>query len=312
MIDFRTIHTQLSGYEALYRETLLPQLDAMEERRKKVLKLAFGFGCVAVFAAIAAGRYALTLSFVDGDVSLSFYIALGVAAIILAYPFFLIRGVKDDKKLTIISSITQYLGWTFSAKINNEPNLQAFRKNGLLPSYTSSAFEDFFKGHYKGADFEFYELHLKQQSGKNSHTVFRGLILTMDPHRQFEGRTVVLRDKKFFQFNKKNGMKRVGLVDPVFEKIFEAYSTDQVESRYLLTPDFMQRLVDLETAAHGHKIRFGFLDGKLYVALGTGNRFEAGSIFTRMDDPAPVENTLREISALLRLMDGILDEQNLS
>jgi len=40
-------------------------------------------------------------------------------------------------------------------------------------------------------------------------------------------------------------MKRVGLVDPVFEKIFEAYGTDQVEARYLLTPTFMQRLVRL-------------------------------------------------------------------
>ena len=62
-----------------------------------------------------------------------------------------------------------------------------------------------------------------------------------------------------------------------FSKIFEAYGTDQVETRYLLTPTFMQRLVDLEQSVDGKKIRFAFTGGQLLIAVETENRYEAGS-----------------------------------
>ena len=37
----------------------------------------------------------------------------------------------------------------------------------------------------------------------------------------------------------------VGLEDPVFEKIFEVFSTDQIEARRILTPAFMEKLLSL-------------------------------------------------------------------
>ena len=130
--------------------------------------------------------------------------------------------------------------------------------------------------------------------------------MQIDYPREFMGRTVVLRDAGIFNRKKKKGMKRVGLVDPVFEKIFEAYSTDQVESRYLLTPTFMQRLVDLETSVSGKKIRFGFLEGKLFIAIEAPNQFEAGSMFKPLTDTDRTEKILHEISAIFNVVDGIL------
>jgi len=46
-----------------------------------------------------------------------------------------------------------------------------------------------------------------------------------------------------------DGMKRVGLGESAFERRFEVYSDDQVESRALLTIDFMERLLAMDQHA---------------------------------------------------------------
>jgi len=129
----------------------------------------------------------------------------------------------------------------------------------------------------------------------------RGQLMTLTFPRKFLGRTVVLRDKGFLQGKKKGDMKRVGLADPVFEKIFEAYSTDQVAVSV-----FMQKLVDLERSVDGKKIRFGFVDGQLLIVVETPNRFEAGSMLKPLMAPERTQKILDEIGAVYDVVDGVM------
>ena len=130
--------------------------------------------------------------------------------------------------------------------------------------------------------------------------------MTFTFHRKFLGQTVVLRDKGVFQRKERGDMKRVGLVDPVFEKIFEAYSTDQVESRYLLDPVVMQKMVDLERILDGKNIRFGFVAGQLLIVVQTPNRFEGGSMLKSMTAQERTQKTLDEIGIVYDIVDAIL------
>ena len=75
-------------------------------------------------------------------------------------------------------------------------------------------------------------------------------------------------------------MKRIDLVDPAFEKIFEAYGTDQVEGRVILDPALMQCMINLERAVSGKNIHFGFDRDTLFIAVETKDQFEAGSMWT--------------------------------
>lgn len=191
------------------------------------------------------------------------------------------------------------------------PHIHTFESLGLLSStYDRSSFEDRVSGAAHGAQFEFYEAHLEKRhrtkNGERWSTHFRGQMLVIDFDRTFLGRTVVLRDKGMFNRKTKGDMKRVGLVDPVFEKIFEAYGTDQVEARYLLPPDFMQRLVDLEHLVDGKNIRFGFIGGQLLIAVETHNRYEAGSMFQPLTETARTQKILDEIGAIYDVIDGVL------
>jgi hypothetical protein len=164
-------------------------------------------------------------------------------------------------------------------------------------------------------DFELFEAHLEEKRTTTDSkgrarttwvTVFRGQCLKLDFHKRFFGRTLVTRDAGFFnRFGGGNGMQRAMLEDPVFEKIFEVYTTDQVESRYLLTPDFMQKLVDLETVFKGGKLKAAFDGGEMLITVQGGNLFEPGSMFKPLDSADRVRELLDDFAAVLRLIDTV-------
>ncbi|WP_427451132.1 DUF3137 domain-containing protein [Litorimonas sp. WD9-15] len=223
----------------------------------------------------------------------------------------ILSSIKADTKINIVGGICRYLGWSFSQTMGFSRPHAGFDDLGLLPRYHRGDYEDKIEGRAHGANFASYEAHLEKRHGRENGketwtTAFRGQLLVIVFDQKFMGRTVVLRDKGLFNRKKKGDMKRVGLVDPVFEKIFEAYSTDQVEARYLLTPTFMQRLVDLETSVDGKKIRFGFTGGQLLIAVETVNRYEAGSMFKPLIETARTQKILDEIGAIYDVIDGVM------
>lgn len=304
---FDDIHPELKGFTAFFDRNIRPTLERDENRRKAAIgKMWMHIPLIVAVCAIVA--FVLW-----SKIRSPIFIFAGVAfagAGASGYSAHVLKDLRSDTKNLLISGVCEFIGWSFSENVGDPPQLETLIENGLLPRlYHRSSFEDKMSGNAHGADFEALECHLeKKVKTKNGHrwvTTFRGSIMALDFHRKFLGRTVVLRDKGFFNSKKMDDMKRVGLVDPVFEKIFEAYGTDQVEARYLLTPDFMQQLVDLETSVDGKNIRFAFINDLLLVVVETPNRFEAGSMMKPLMDNSRVEKILSEIAAVYRVVDGI-------
>ena len=149
------------------------------------------------------------------------------------------------------------------------------------------------------------EQKVKTDKGEHWKTVFQGSLLEMDFHRDFIGTTIVLRDAGIFNSKRKGEMKRIGLASPKFEKIFEAYGTDQVEGRYLLTPTFMETLIDLEETVDGKKIRFAFNEGRLWIAVEHPNRFETKSLRQPMTDIGRVQTIVDELEAIFTIVTAV-------
>jgi hypothetical protein len=95
---------------------------------------------------------------------------------------------------------------------------------------------------------------------------FQGLFFIADFNKHFSGRTRVrLRDWSFIGALDD---AEVELEDPRFAKAFAVDSTDQVEARYLLTPDFCERLLALNER---YRPVAALLEGgNLTLALGMG------------------------------------------
>ena len=123
--------------------------------------------------------------------------------------------------------------------------------------------------------------------------------------KEFHGVTRVSRDSGVFNAlgALSDKISRAKLESPEFEKAFEVYTTDQVESRFLLTPDVMQAFLDLERTYKGQKLRATFEGNKIYVALEGGDLFEPGSMFGSLDDPNRVADLLEDIATVFHLVD---------
>lgn len=106
--------------------------------------------------------------------------------------------------------------------------------------------------------------------------------------------------------NVKNGeaLDEVKLEDPKFAKRFNVYSSDQVEARYLVTPSFMERFQNLNTAFGAKKAKCSFYDDKIMFAISTNkNLFEVGSIWRSLEDPKTLNQLFDELYSIYRMID---------
>ncbi|MFN7165387.1 MAG: DUF3137 domain-containing protein, partial [Hyphomonas sp.] len=211
--------------------------------------------------------------------------------------------------------IARQLDLAFTPKPGTCDTIFRHKEVGVVPGWDRSNFEDLVIGRRGEVDFELFEAHLEEKRTTTDSkgrtrttwvTVFKGQCLRLDFHKTFYGRTLVTRDAGFFnRFGGGKGMQRAGLEDPRFEKIFEVYTTDQVESRYLLTPDLMQKLVDLEDVFRGGKLKAAFDGGEMLITVQGGNLFEPGSMFKPLDSADRVHELLKDFSAVFGIIDAV-------
>jgi len=308
MHQFDEHHPEFKGFSQYFFDEMRPYLFVREKDRKQavasVRNIRLGGAGLGIVGAIFMAQKAEPIAAI-----FSAFFAFIVVSILSGRK---LKGLKGQTKTKLVTGVCDFLGWQFLESAVAPTSLRMLQTNRLLPGGVDRAhFEDQISGQVHGTDFQSVEALLQRrdqdEEGRVRYvTLFRGQIMEIDFHKDFSGRTVVLRDKGWFNKEKKSGMKRVGLVDPVFEKIFEAYGTDQVEARYLLTPDVMQKLVDLEQKLDGKKIRFAFLESKLYIVVATPNRYEAGSMFQSLMAPERTQRILDEIGAIYDVIDGIM------
>ena len=73
---------------------------------------------------------------------------------------------------------------------------------------------------------------------------------------------------------------KIKLEDIYFNKQFNVYSDDEVETRYLLTTAFMERLSNLKKSLKLKNLKCAFIDNQVIFALSKDkNMFEFGSLF---------------------------------
>ncbi|MEM7519090.1 MAG: DUF3137 domain-containing protein [Planctomycetota bacterium] len=149
----------------------------------------------------------------------------------------------------------------------------------------------------------------RRGSGKNRRTVtvFDGVFVLFTVAKSFSGKTVIRRDAGLFNpFQSPfGGLERIALEDPVFEKRFEVYGTDQVEARTLLTTSFMERLEGLARALYGKQLQAAFYDDRLLIMLScSNNRFEP-SVSSGASLKSDLIRFERDIMRLLAMADQL-------
>lgn len=290
------------GFPDYYDSEIAPYLRSHERERRKTVKKFF---IALAVAATISGAIAVLRPFnedwnVNGAILVALLGVTGAMAIL--------KLTREDLTRGLLTRICSKFGFAYRRTLSRPDYYSAFSDLKLVPSYDREDWQDEVRGRYRDAEFVVCEAKFeKDASSKTStrKTVFVGRLATIDYARKFSGETVVRRDGGVFNALLRPGrtFSRVGLASPRFEKIFEVWATDQVEARDLLDPVVLERFLALERRFGGEKLRAAFADGKLLIAVESGNQLGIGSLFRPLENPARVEAILKQFDVIFDLID---------
>jgi hypothetical protein len=297
------------GLSRLYNERVEPILRTQEASRREAMRTFQSRVALTALATLGIGGLAW---WIFADLQAVFFGGAITGFAGGAFAYMPLQAVANATKVQSLTAIANAIGCSYEAVPSEPGGLTAFKELSLLPSCDRSAYEDSFAGSHHGCRFSFYEGHLENKvqskNGTRWVTVFQGQLICIAFPKKFLGTTVIRRDQGMFNFMQRwmSTLQRVGLSDTRLEKAFEVYSSDQVEARYLIHPVFMERLLELETVFEGKNLRGAFIGGSLLIAIEGGNKFEVGSMFSRLDDIARARTIVTDLSEVMRLIDAVL------
>lgn len=289
-------------------QRLNPVLQKLERKRKELLRKGRAEG--AIWAAIVF--FLIFVILAKGGVQPVF--SLSVAGIVALIVFLCCVSKKSSLlssyyKKEVIDEVVQNICPGASYVPGQGISEAAFRNSGLFQSPDRYHAEDQISGCLGKTTFTCSEVHaeeLRTRSTKNGvqHywvTIFRGFLFMADFHKDFSGKTTVMKNSLF---KMKWGESRVKMENPDFEKVFDVFSTGQVEARYLITPSMMERLLKLNDSFK-NGVTISFRDSYIIVAIpNSRNCFEA-SIWTSMTDLSILKADFEIIYSLLQIVDEL-------
>ena len=186
----------------------------------------------------------------------------------------IVKFYKNEAKKVVLPKLISYIGnFKIVEKATVQNSIESYLQSlELIDRFNSFSCDDCLEGEYKGVHISANEVELKYTTGsgksRRTYCVFNGLFIRFKSFKNFSGRTVIKRDEGLSW--KKYG--NIVLEDPEFEKYFNVDGTDQIEARFLITPAFMNRLVELKKRPIGRGITMSFEQG--YVNIAADSRTE--------------------------------------
>jgi len=245
------------------------------------------------------------------------FIIYGVFGICSGF-WFLANKVKKNFEIKVKKGVIEsFLAFFGDFKWMPRESLprEEIEQSKLIGLITDLKADDYFQGTHKGLKFVISEFKTWRGRGKQRHQTFGGIFVKIDMNKKIQGHTIVTEElsvaKQLTTFNKfplcgvdSSGLEKVELEDIEFNKMFKVYSTDQVESRYILTTTFMERLKNLKEIYKVCQIKASFFDDSILIAMGCQrDMFLLGDLNIPVTDTGEVQELFDEFISVLSLVD---------
>jgi hypothetical protein len=165
--------------------------------------------------------------------------------------------------------------------------------------------EDGFTGEQNGLHFDAFEVVRSSREVRDgrAHSAKHALLLVLKLPRPLQS-TTQLRSRKieWHQPGEADHLQPVRLESDAFDEQFRVRSNDQVEARFVFTPDIMERVLRL---AHGDAIRATARGDHLMIAFEGPNRFDLTSADTGLSGEDAIRFAIQQIGEMLDLVDAV-------
>lgn len=280
-------------YKLFYEERIRPKLGGIEQEKNKIRNKKNKAMTIYFIISILVAMLALSRM---GLFSLFFVFLLVIIGLIVN-SYYSGQFTKIFKS-EIINEIIKFFGEDLTYSPSEHITKNEYRDSKLYGSFDRYSGEDLISGKLylseqdqedgNGINIRMSEVHTEDKStdskGNTSYsTIFKGIFMIVDFNKSFKSSTYVVEDSGILNcLVGISGSKRVKLEDVEFEKIFEVYSEDQIEARYILTPSFMEKLKRLKIKTDG-RLRIAFSNHKMYLAISTHDNLLEANLSQSME-----------------------------
>ena len=292
-------------------QKLAPTLQVLENKRKELLRKGRSEGLIYAAVFLVVGVVALLILKLEG--------IFGPIVIVVISVIIFITCINNKSQIfssfyteEVVDEIIHAFCPNATYSPNNGVGEDLFRNSGLFTSPDRYHAEDLIEGCLDKTSFICSEVHAEERRARSTKNgvqyywedIFKGFLFIADFHKEFQGETTILRNS-FFKV--KMGASRVKMENPDFEKVFDVFSTNQIEARYLITPSMMERMLKLDSNFK-KGVTISFRNSTILVAIpDSKNRFEA-DVWSSLNDMSILKS---DFSVLQSLLD-IVEELNLN
>lgn len=218
-----------------------------------------------------------------------------------------------ETKIGVNEYIAETMGLTYSHNLDPGKSFYTAQKFGLLPYTYTEEFEDLWFGEHAGHEFNVHEVKYQWRPSEKNASLLGGhaAILTIDFNRNFSGATLVTTKQLptgIAGLIENDRILRAGgyelspldMVHPDFARFFKAYSNDQIEARYLLHPEYVERLINLQSQYQLDGVSTLFFEKQLIVLIRSENAFESAGVKSE-EDELRIAQTLSQLDMYLEM-----------
>ena len=108
---------------------------------------------------------------------------------------------------------------------------------------------------------------------------------------------------KLQKMNKGRG-ELIKLENPEFESEFVVYSEDQIESRYILSPSLMEKILSFKKQT-GKNIQLSFVDSRLFVTVPYGKDLFEPKLFGDIVNFTHIQEYYADLSLVIDLIETL-------
>lgn len=317
-LKFIEKETYEKGFSSFFETEVKPLLMPLENLRLQKLKEISRRKIIAV-GIIAIAIIIETLLFKmgiydnrDGDGAVPgtiFIISMFFSIFFVKAPGAQYESQVKDTLMPLLLGFYGKFKYEQKGRIAREP----LTSSGIIGRFTDYDSLDYVNGNYMNVDFQIESAVLKIKGGDNDILVFGGKILLLKINKTFSGKTIIKKDAgSLFNWIDSRGsdLKQIKLEDPKFEDKFEVYSTDQIEARYLLSPAFMERLLQLAEIYKTKAVQASFIEQNLLITFNNShsvviNLFQPRSVKESIINTEDIHNFLAQINSIFQIIDTL-------
>ena len=299
-------------FNGFYKEKIEPLLSDFEAERISLNKKLKPFEIIMVIALICLVVCFICCFFSEIEIlRLVCAVCLIIAVLCSAYCYFVQSKFMKKLKAKVTSKVLTLYGNMYFSGQKNIITQDEIREAGLFPSFSRKTDDDIVIGIHKECNFVISETVLEhtEGSGKNRHTVtdFHGLIVKIQMKKRFSGKTVIGNN-----VTKGRSMGAVELESVEFMNGLKIYATDQIESRYILTTSFMEKIEGLQRL-YGCKelISTAFMNGYVYLFIPTEKDFFEVPFKKTLLNPDNYYSIYQELDYILSVVEYLNLDRNL-